>query len=419
MDFLKYDGGYMRITDADRASFRPKTEAAHDRVEAARATGAQGWFDLPSTDVSDVLAEAKRLRKAFKRLIVVGIGGSDLGARTVVQALAAPGGMDVSFVSSPDPYALQPLLRASKEWWQETAVFVVSKSGGTVETLSAFFLLRKALAKAVGAKAHRAHVTVMSDPVPGNPLVAYAAQEAYAFLPHPVNVGGRFSVLSGVGLLPAACAGADVKRLLAGAKAMEDARRKEGAKHASMRYAADQFISLMGGRRVHVLMPYSQALEQAGRWYRQLWAESLGKDGQGPTPVAALGPVDQHSQMQLYVQGPEDKTVTFVEVANFGGELVVPPVSGAPAYAWLSGLEAGQILRAERRGSADALAAVGRPCSTVFLPDLSPESVGAFLMFFEQATVNLAALMGVDPYGQPGVEDGKRRAKTLLTGRKA
>ncbi len=418
MDLLKYDGGYMRITDADRASFRPKTEAAHDRVEAVRASGAQGWFDLPSTNVTDVLAEAKRLHKAFKRLVVVGIGGSDLGARALVQALGKPGAMEVSFVSSPDAHVLQPYLKASKDWWAGTALFAVSKSGGTVETLTAFFLLRKALMKAVGMKAHRAHVSLMSDPVPGNPLVAFAAQEAYAFLPHPVNVGGRFSVLSGVGLLPAACAGADVKRLLAGAKAMEDARRKEGAKHASMRYVADQFISMMGGRRIHVLMPYSQALEQVGRWYRQLWAESLGKNGQGPTPVAALGPVDQHSQMQLYVQGPEDKTVTFIEVADYGSELVVPAISGAPAFAWLSGLESGQILRAERRGSADALAAAGRPCSTITLANLEPESVGALLMFYEQSTVNLAALMGVDAYDQPGVEDGKRRAKALLTGRK-
>ncbi len=417
MDLLKYDGGSMRITDADRASFRPKTDAAHLRVEADRGT--HGWFDLPSADPSAVLAEAKRLQKAFKRLVVIGIGGSDLGGRALVQALGKSGGMDVRFVSAPDPSVLQPFLKAPKDWWKETALYVVSKSGGTLETLSAFFLLQKALVKAVGMKAHRAHVVVTSDPVPGNPLVAYAAQEAYAFLPHPVDVGGRFSVLSAVGLLPAVCAGADIKALLSGAKAMEDARRKEGAKHVSMRFAADQFISLMGGRRIHVLMPYSHALEYAGRWYRQLWAESLGKNGQGPTPVAALGPVDQHSQVQLYVEGPDDKTVTFVDVLDYGPALTVPAVSGAPAFAWMTGLEAGQILRAERKGTADALTYLARPNATLTLPNLNADAVGAFLMFYEQATVNLAALMGVDAYDQPGVEDGKRRTKAILTGRKA
>lgn len=419
MDALKYDGSCMRFTDADRASFRPKTEAAHERVETTRSSNVQGWFDLPSADIAAISAAAKRLVKSFRRLIVVGIGGSDLGARALVQALGQAGGMDILFASTPDAHALQPFLNASKEWWQETAVFVVSKSGTTLETLTAFFLLRKVLVKQVGAKAHRAHVLVLSDPIPGNPLVAYAAQEDYAFLPHPINVGGRFSALSGVGLLPAACAGVDIKRLLAGAKAMEDARRKEGAKHASMRYAVDQFFSMVSGRRIHVLMPYAHALEGVSRWYRQLWAESLGKDGQGPTPVAASGPVDQHSQMQLYVQGPEDKTVTFIEVADFGTELVVPPISGAPAFHWLAGLETGKILRAERRGSAEALTSVGRPNATITLANLEPETVGALLMFFEQTTVNLAALMGVDAYNQPGVEDGKNRAKALLTGRKA
>lgn len=419
MDFLKYDGGYMRVTDADRASFRPKMDAAHDRVEADRASGAQGWFDLPATDVSAVLAEAKRLTKSYKRLLVIGIGGSDLGGRALVQALGKPGAMEILFASAPDPHALTPFLKASKDWWKETALFVVSKSGTTLETMSTFFLLQKALMKAVGAKAHRAQVTVASDPVPGNPLVAYAAQEAYAFLPHPVNVGGRFSVLSCVGLLPAACAGADIKRLLAGAKAMEDARRKEGSKHVSLRYASDQFITMMGGRRIHVLMPYAHALEQVGRWFRQLWAESLGKDGQGPTPVAALGPVDQHSQLQLYIQGPADKTVTFIDVADYGTELIVPSVSGAPAFSWMTGLEAGHILRAERRGTAEALMTAGRPNATLALANLEPESVGALLMFLEQATVGLAALMGVSAYDQPGVEDAKRRTKAMLTGRKA
>ncbi len=415
---LRYDDGFMRVSDADRAALLPKREAAHAAVEARRED--QGWFELPYdvTGAADLRRLADGYAKRFRRLLVVGIGGSDLGARTLCRALRKHGGkgMEVVFASAPDPDVLAPLVKAPKAWWKETVLYVVSKSGGTLETLSTFFLLRQAMVRAVGTKALPEQIVVTTDPKPENPLLMLAETEGYRIIPHPLDVGGRFSVLSPTGLFPAACAGVDIAALLEGAKEMENARRKEGVQHVSARFAANQFLAGFAGRKIHVLMPYAHALAELGFWYRQLWAESLGKNSQGPTPVAASGPTDQHSQIQLYTDGPDDKTVTFVEVEQFGAEFVVPPVKGPRAFSWLAGLDAAQILHAERQGTAEALYAAGKVNGTLFLDDVSPGSVGALLMFFMQATAYMGAFLGVDTYDQPGVEEGKKLAKRLLGG---
>jgi glucose-6-phosphate isomerase len=368
-----------------------------------------------------VLEKADAAQK-FDLLIVIGIGGSDLAARTILQSLRDEGkGMPVKFLSAPDPEAIAPLLE-EPDLLSRSAINVVSKSGRTLETLAIFLTLREALIKAVGREAHRKHIFVTTDPSDG-PLHRLALDEGYALLPHPLNVGGRFSALSVVGLFPAACAGIDPKRLLQGAAEFETDRRAAGTESLSATFAALHHVAMTKrDQHVHVLMPYATRLSSFAHWYRQLWAESLGKKkgsrNVGPTPVASVGPVDQHSQLQLYMEGPADKLITFIEVGTFRSELVVPKLSGVPdELMHVGGLSFTDIMHAERAGTANALARQRRPNGTICLQDISPESLGALLQFFMTATAYMGELMGVDAFDQPGVEASKNETRSILEDR--
>lgn len=425
MSFLSYDDNHMLVSAKDRASVRRGLIAAHKRLEAVRIREEQGFFELPfdAAGVRAVEKLAKRLQEKFDRLIVVGIGGSDLGARTIWHALGEKK-MSLEFVSNPDPETLYHVLAATD--WSRTAINVISKSGTTLETMAIFMTLRDALIKAVGETAHAAHVVATTDPSDASTLYQIAKDEGYAILPHPLNVGGRFSVLSAVGLLPAAASGVNVRRLLAGAADVEAERRMHAEESVPARLAANQFLSMTKhGRDIHVLMPYADLLHEFGFWYRQLWAESLGKvrDGEsvGPTPIAAFGAIDQHSQIQLYNEGPDNKTVTFIEVESFRRSLRVPKVWGdKQGIGYVGGLSFSDILHAERAGTEHALASNGRPSATISIPKISEESLGALFMLYETATAYMGELLGVNAFDQPGVEAGKKEARKILeAGKKA
>lgn len=395
--------------------------AAHARLEEMRRDRSHGFLALPeATDGADAsLKAARRAGKAFAHLVVIGIGGSDLGARTLVQAIGdREGGMPVKFLSAPDPDAVAPIL-ADPDFLRDAAVSVVSKSGNTLETMAVFFAVRDALVKAVGWEEHVRHVFVTTDPS-GNPLERLAREAGYEVLPHPLNVGGRFSILSPVGLFPAACAGADVHGLLGGAAWLEAHRRAEGAASMPARFAALQYLAMTErAQGIHVLMPYASRLQSFASWYRQLWAESLGKrKGSrhvGPTPVAAIGPADQHSQVQLYMEGPADKTVTFIEAERFAAELTVPAGLHEP-FGYLSGKPFSELLHAERAGTAEALCHAHRPNATLRIPTIDAASVGALLQFYMTATAYMGELMGIDAFDQPGVEAGKVAARHIIEG---
>jgi glucose-6-phosphate isomerase len=226
-------------------------------------------------------------------------------------------------------------------------------------------------------------------------------------------------VLSPVGLLPAALVGIDIEGLLTGARqAMKRAEPNEllknpAALYAALHWAADTEL----GARTHVLMPYTDRLREFAEWYRQLWAESLGKrvdrEGRvvhvGPTPVRAVGATDQHSQVQLFMQGPFDKAITFVTVDDLGVDVPIPSRPGLPPdLEYLGGHTLGELLRAEYEATAAALAQMGRMSCTLSLPDLSPTTIGEAIMFFQIATGYAGAWYGIDPFDQPGVELGKR-----------
>jgi glucose-6-phosphate isomerase len=283
--------------------------------------------------------------------------------------------------------------------------------------MAQYLVVRAWLEEALGSAAFR-HLVFTTDPERGA-LRELASREGIATLSVPPSVGGRFSVLSPVGLLPAALVGIDIQGLLAGARrAVERAEADDLRKNPAALYAALHWVADTGlGARIHVLMPYTDRLRDFAEWYRQLWAESLGKrvdrNGRpvfaGPTPVGAVGATDQHSQVQLFMEGPYDKVISFVVVDDLGVDLPIPPRDNLPPdLAYLPGHTLAELLRAEYEATSAALARMGRMNCTLRLPALTAQTVGELIMFFQLATGYAGAWYGVDPFDQPGVELGKK-----------
>jgi glucose-6-phosphate isomerase len=375
--------------------------------------------------LAEVLAAARALgRRSFEDLVHVGIGGSALGAETVLAALGHPlhnllprakrRGPRVHFVDNVDPAGLGALLETLD--LRRTLVHVVSKSGSTVETAAGFQVLRAALERAVGRR-WGSHCVFTAG---AGAMRELAERSGARWLAFPEDVGGRFSVLTASGLLTPALAGVDVAALVGGARRfLRRVCRAPLERNPAAVAAAVAFgLAENRGKPIHVLMPYADALEPLARWYVQLAAESLGKrrprgrggDGVGPTPLPARGTTDQHSQVQLFVEGPADKLVVFVAVRHTA-PLRIPR---GPAAPYLAGVELGALLRAEQQGTQVALARAGRPSLTWELPALTPDALGQLLLALELQTAYQAALYGVNAYDQPGVEAGKVAAFALL-----
>lgn len=400
-----------------------------DELRRRRSEGEFGFLDLASQDqtVDSITRFAEGVGQAYDHILVLGIGGSSLGARALVGALRRPAWNELSdesreffpritVLENVDPTSVAAALDRIDP--RRVLVNVVSKSGGTAETLAQYLVVRHWLDAALGPEAAARHLVFTTDPEVG-PLRAMASEEGVATLDVPPSVGGRFSVLSPVGLLPAALVGIDVRGLLRGAqRALDrsldpDLLGNPPGLYAALHWAADAAL----GARIHVVMPYSDRLRDFAEWYRQLWGESLGKRvdrrGEevyvGPTPVGAVGATDQHSQVQLFMEGPHDKVVTFIRVLDPGQDLPIPARSGIPAELnYLGGHTLGGLLRAEQKATAAALARMGRMHCTLELPRLDAEAMGELLMFFQVATGVAGLWYGVNPFDQPGVELGKR-----------
>jgi glucose-6-phosphate isomerase len=408
---------------------------AHARVEEQRAAGVLGFLDLPYAQetVKEVTQLADGFAQWFEDVVVLGIGGSGLGARSLRDALLGPYWNDMPaekrdhfprlhVVDNPDPNTMLGLLdRVSVA---KTLFNVVSKSGATAETMAQYLIVREAVEAAVGADRARGHFLFTTDPT-GGVLRRIGQAEGIPMLPVPENVGGRFSVLSPVGLLPAAVCGVDPHALLRGAAAMAERCRSDRLAEnpagifAVLMHHADR----VQRRPIHVLMPYSDRLRSVALWFQQLWAESLGKartlDGAdafvGPTPVAALGASDQHSFLQLLMEGPDDKVVVFIEVADHGTEAPIPSRHPEmPELSYLGGHTLGELLNTERQATAEALRLAGRPNATLYLPQVGAAELGQLFMLLQIATVYAGALYGVDPLDQPGVELSKRLTYGLM-----
>ncbi|MFN2374911.1 MAG: glucose-6-phosphate isomerase [Candidatus Binatia bacterium] len=399
----------------------PRLRLVLEQVRSRREAGELPFHDLPYDEVG--AAECKRLADElaaeFDTMIVLGIGGSALGTKAVLDAVSPalrPRRMSVHVADNVDPSSFTALL-ASVDL-RRTCFNVISKSGGTSETLAQFLVVRERLAAAVGEKNWPRHVVVTTDPEKGH-LRAMVQSLGLRSLPVPAGVGGRFSVLTAVGLLPLAAAGIDIDLLLAGARhadtvcAVEDPRANPAALHAALLCLALQEKDW----NIHVLMPYSDGLLRFAEWYGQLWAESLGKaratDGSivetGQTPVRALGATDQHSQVQLYVEGSRDKVVTFIRVASHENDIEIPARDGdAEEFAFLGGTTMGELLNMEQQATELALADAGRPTSLITIERSDEGALGQLFHFFEVQTVIAGGLLGIDPLDQPGVEAGKR-----------
>lgn len=402
----------------------PQLAAAVATFESRRSAGVLGFRELEAqaAERARVLDWAASARRGLDDVIVLGIGGSALGAVCLRTALLPrdwnarsseqrEGRPRLHVLDNVDPRSVAGLLDLVD--LSRSRVLVVSKSGSTAETMAQYLLVRDRLVKA-GLTA-REHLAFITDPEKGA-LRKLAAAEGIPTFDVPANVGGRFSVLSPVGTVPAALLGLDVQGLVDGAIAMRDRctssvlRENPALAYAALQWHAHE----TAGQGAHVLMPYSDALRDLGPWFVQLWAESLGKhrsDGRhvGPTPIAAVGATDQHAQVQLFMEGPRDKTVTFVDVESHPEDLPIPHGDGAPAdLAYLRGHTFGELLRAECRATAGALARGGRPTMTLRVSQVDAWHVGGLFMFFELATVYAAGLYGIDPLDQPGVELGKQ-----------
>ncbi len=409
--------------------------AAFDAFEHRRSTGEVGFADLGEReDLAAGCREAAALVRAeASDFLHLGIGGSALGPRAILRALSHPqrnllpparrDGPRIFFVENVDPEslaAIRDVIDPSKTW-----INVVSKSGGTVETIGQWLVVRRWIEEAVGPEKARERTILTTDPEKGL-LRRMAREEGMRTLEVPSNVGGRFSALTPVGLLSSAVAGIDPSEILEGARSMA-ARCTSGriGDNPALHLAASlHALDVRKGRRTHVLMAYADALADTADWYCQLWAESLGKryesEGEqvftGPTPVKAVGAIDQHSQLQLYLEGPQDKVIVFLGVRRFREELEVPSGDGLPPeIAYLGGHGIGEILDVERRATEEALLRNGRPSATILLEELTPQAIGALYQLWELTTAYAGELYGVNAYDQPAVELGKRIAQRVLS----
>jgi glucose-6-phosphate isomerase len=413
---------------------------AQQRFAAVRAdlvaqyrAGQLGFLDLAADERlhRQTLDFAASTRGRYDDVVVLGIGGSALGPIALRTALRPSGWNSLSrdgrggfprlhVLDNVDPVTIGALLDRLD---LARALFIVtSKSGGTAETMAQYLVVRERLERAFAREA-REHLVFVTDPEKGA-LRAIARSDRIPALDIPPAVGGRFSVLTPVGLLPAALIGVDTGQLLAGAGDLalrcetDDLRRNPAGVFAMLEWIADQQL----GRHIHVLMPYSDSLRDVAAWFVQLWAESLGKEragppgvGVGPTPLAALGATDQHSQVQLFMEGPQDKTVAFVAVREPVADIEIPALhADVPELGYLAGHRLAELLDIERRATAGALARRGRPNLTIELDRVDPWHFGGLLMLLEIATIYAGTLYAVNPLDQPGVELGKQFTYAML-----
>lgn len=417
--------GTQGLSDSDLAGLNPVPAALAQEIAAARQGGRLGFMDLPYQQ--EVIKEIRRVAKPVLEwcwdFVVLGIGGSALGARALQQALVHPQHNRFPMGRRQHRPALWVVDNIDPDFCfgmldgldlRRTYVNVISKSGATAETLAQFLWIYQILKNRLGEEKARERLIVTTDPEKG-PLRRLAAQEKFVSLSVPPNVGGRFSVLSAVGLLPAHLVGIDLEELLAGARFM-DQHLQETNYQLAHRLAGLYYLFFRKQRPILVFMPYSTALSGLAGWFCQLWAESLGKQADaGSTPVKALGVTDQHSQLQLYMEGPQDKLITFLEVEKFKNQVEIPNLyPDLEELSYLGDHTLGELLATEKRATAFNLMKAGRPTISLKLPEINAFTVGQLLYLLEVTTVAAARFFGVNSLDQPGVEGGKQTTYGLM-----
>ena len=407
---------------------------AHKDMMNRRKEGKLPFLDIPAQikALRKLKRSADDIRKRIDNFVVLGIGGSALGARAIFKALR-PLNQNLLekskrrfprlFVAdNVDPEGINSLLNLVDP--RHTVFNIVSKSGTTTETMSQFFVVYDQIRRSLGRSSLKDHIIVSTDPQEGvlKKVSDQMGFETFDILP---GLGGRFSVLTSVSLMPLAVAGVNVAELLRGAnQAAEICTRQNLWNNPAYLFAAVAYALRMNkGRTIMVMMPYAEALSEVVDWFSLLWAESLGKtltmDGRqiqaGQTPVKALGVTDQHSQIQLYMEGPQDKVIVFLGVKNFRTDVKIPTLfKEQDDLKYLGGHTLGQLVRIELAATARALAMSERPNMTLTMPKITPASIGYLLYLLEVAAITSGYLYQVNPMDQPGVEMGRNLVYGLM-----
>lgn len=410
-----FDGSDIR-TQAQALS--GKLDELRNRIAGWRAGRQFSFLSLPSLNVTTIADRGRAIADRFPRTIVFGIGGSSLGGEMLVRVLGR-NQHRVDFYDNIDPLALAELDEVD---WRSTQLLVISKSGETPETLAQFLAILPRMQVQLGAEL-RDHCLIITGE--RGALAELGRRLSLEILPHP-DVGGRYSVLSVVGLLPAAIAGVDIAEVMEGARAMaERVSATDIEKNPAFLGGASQYLHARQGRLMSVMMHYGDRLSPMVQWFRQLWAESLGKhNGHGAavglTPVSARGVTDQHSQLQLYLDGPDDKQYTLLTYRDAAayGQPIPQEHSDLTAIAPLAGHRLGELFEAELAATRETLVRHGRPVRTFRFAPGDARAMGEFIMLLEMETVVVAELLGVNPFDQPAVEEGKVLAREFLSGQR-
>jgi glucose-6-phosphate isomerase len=413
---------------------KPKMNEIHKELMRRRKEGELPFYDLPfqTQTLKSIRRMAEGIRKRAENFVVFGIGGSALGALALFTALSPQNHnlLESSrrrfprlFVAdNADPETIATLLNYVDP--RQTVFNVISKSGTTTETMSQFMIVHDRLRRSLGKSSVKDHIVITTDPKKGF-LREFANQEGYQTLDIPPGVGGRFSVLSAVGLLPLAVTGVNVVELLKGAAAASEVSTLPTlARNPAYLFAVLTYLlKQLKKRSTLVFMPYADALTGIADWFNQLWAESLGKrystKGKvvlaGQTPVKAIGTTDQHSQLQLYMEGPEDKVVVFVGLKSYRVDIRIPAVfKEHEGLSYLSGQTLGELIQTEQLATAQALAQAARPNMTLTLNRITAASMGYLMYLLEVATMAAGYLYQIDPLDQPGVEMSKNYTYGLM-----
>lgn len=374
---------------------------------------------------------ASMVEHRFENILVLGIGGSALGGMAVTHAILKPywnllskeqrnGYPRIFFLDNIDPDTINGLLEVID--LKKTLVNIITKSGDTVETMSQYMVIKDMLEKELGDD-YRKNIVATTDQRMGV-LRQLADQEGYKTFVVPDDVSGRFSVFSAVGLVPFALVGLDVNKIMSGIKDMDlilkntDIFENIAAQGALINYLTDKKL----GKKSTVLMPYSNRLRYVPDWFAQLWAESLGKEfdkngnkvNSGTTPIKALGVTDQHSQLQLYNEGPQDKLITFIRVGEFDTNIEIPRVFEYTGIGYLGGKTMNDLMNAEADATKVSLSDYNCPTATIWIDKIDEYNMAQLLYMLEVQTAIAGELYGIETFNQPGVEQSKNYTYALM-----
>ncbi len=432
MDCNNLMNKHFGLKDLD--DMKTELDQARQALKDKPKRGLMDWKFLPYNQdevVDEILSYVNETVDTVESFVLLGIGGSALGPMALQQALNHPYYNELPraqrkyprfyVADNVDPERLTYLFDVID---LKTSVFnVVSKSGSTSETMSQFMIIKEMLEKELGKAEAKKHIICTTDQEKGN-LIKIAKDEGYKTFIIPSGVGGRFSELCPVGLIPAAFCGIDIKELLAGAAYMDKLCDSDDLfKNPALMYAAISYALLKKGRNISVMIPYADSLKYISDWYAQLWAESLGKkydnEGKvvnvGQTPVKALGVTDQHSQVQLYTEGPDDKLIVFLGVDRYKETITIPKIyEDMPSLGFLGGVTQNKLIQVEQEATEYALWVAEKLSMTITLPEVNAFTIGQIIVLFEIATAYAGELLNINAFDQPGVEEGKNATYAMF-----